>query len=592
MDQLAKSRFEVPLSGKILKGLFLFFLVLFLILFFRAFQFQVLENQKYSALAEQNKFILKSLNASRGVIYDSRGKQLVFNKISFDLVLDKNELPENEEEKTKVLKEAAEIVKEDYHDLENKEVILKDINHQTLILLETKINDLPGFKIEQNYLRYYPEGREFSHLLGYTGKTSAEKYVGREGLEKSYEEILKKNPGEVRVEKDAQGNLLSKQTVSLPESGKSLVLWLDSELQTKINQVLEETLKRVGAEKAVGLALNPKTGGVLALVSIPGYDNNLFSSDSDQEALKNLLNDPQNPLFNRAISGLYPTGSTVKPLIAAAALEEKIISPTKKINCQGEIIIPHQYDPEIIYVRKDWRVHGLTDMRKAIAESCNVYFYTIGGGYKEQTGLGPTLIKKYLELFGWGSKTGIDVPGEAKGLIPDPAWKKEVKEEDWWDGDTYNLAIGQGDISVSPLQVASAFVAVANNGTLFQPQIVKEIVDSEKNLVEEIKPEILRENFISPENLQAVREGMRQAVTGENSPYASSVLLNSLPAAAAAKTGTAQTALPNYYHNWVTVFAPYDNPQIVLTIMVENVKEGMSVVLPAAKEILEWYFNR
>ncbi|MBU2635356.1 hypothetical protein KJ841_02695 [Patescibacteria group bacterium] len=580
LDQLAK--LEVPLSKRILKGILLFFIIFLFVLFAKTFQFQILENKKYSVLANENKFIFHSIIAARGVIYDSQGEQLVFNESSFDLILDKDKLPEDESERIRVLEEVEEITKGNYDDLD----------HQTLILLETKIAQFPGFQIEQNSIRYYKEGSSFAHLIGYTGKESDEEYVGRDGLEKSYEEILRKNPGETRIERDTFGNLLSKEIVSLPESGKSLILWLDSELEKKIEQTLNNVLKNIGAEKAVGVALNPKTGGVLTLVSIPSYDNNLFSKGSDQQALKELLIDPEQPLFNRAVSGLYPTGSTIKSLIASAVLEEEIISPSKKINCQGKIIIPHRYDPEVSTEKQDWRVHGLTDMRKAIAESCNVYFYTVGAGYKDQEGLGPSRIKKYLELFGWGKKTGIDLPGETNGLIPFPDWKKEVKQENWWDGDTYNLSIGQGDIKVTPLQVAAAFVAIANGGTLYKPKVVKEIVDSEKNLIEEIRPEILRENFINSENLEIVRQGMRMAVTGEGSPYASATLLNSLPVSVAAKTGTAETSRPDYYHNWVAVFAPYDDPEIVLIIMIEDIKGLQSAVLPVAKEVLNWYFTR
>ncbi len=609
---ISEKKFEVPLSKKILKGFLIFAVVLLFILFAKTFQFQVLENKKFSALANENKFIIHSIRAARGVIYDSKGEQIVFNKPSFDLILDKRKLPSSDFEKTKVLKEISEMIKENLEDLEkkineeqNQEVLIsKDLDHQTLILLETKIAELSGFRIERNSIRYYIEGLSFVHLIGYTGKISAKEleknpeiysvfdYIGRDGLEKSYEEVLRKNPGKTRIERDVHGNLLSKEIISLPESGKSLVLWLDSGLERKIEQVLHNIFQSTGAEKAVGVALNPKTGGVIALVSIPGYNNNLFSKGADQEALSNLLADPREPLFNRAIAGLYPTGSTIKPLVASAVLEEEIISPTKKINCKGGIAIPHRYEPEVTTVKQDWRTHGWTDMRKAIAESCNVYFYTIGGGYKDQEGLGPSRIKKYLELFGWGNKTEIDLSGEVRGLIPFPEWKKEIKKEPWWDGDTYNLSIGQGDIKVTPLQVANAFAAIANEGTLYKPRVVKEIVDSEKNLIEEIKSEILKEGFINPENLEIVRQGMRMAVTGEGSPYASATLLNSLPVSAAAKTGTAQTSRPDYYHNWIAVFAPYDDPQIVLIIMIENIKGLQSAALPAAKEILEWYFSK
>ena len=590
---IPERRLEVLISKKILKGILFSIIVFLFVLFAKTFQFQVLENEKYSVLANENKFIFHSIKAERGVIYDSQGEQIVFNQPSFDLILDKDKLPEDELERIRILKKVSEIIDQDYYEFENKTLIVKNLDHQTLILLETRIAQLPGFKIERSSIRYYKEGSSFAHLIGYTGKERDKEYVGRDGLEKSYEEILKKNPGKTKIERDVYGNLVSKEIVSLPESGKSLVLWLDSGLEKKIEQALNNIFENTGAEKAVGVALNPKTGGVMALVSLPTYDNNLFSKGSDQQALRDLLIDPQQPLFNRAVSGLYPIGSVIKPLIASAVLEEEIISPLKKINdYQGKIIIPNKYDPEATTEKLDWRIHGWTDMRKAIAESCNVYFYTVGGGYGDQEGLGPSRIKKYLELFGWNKETGIDLPAETKGLVPFPDWKKEVKKENWWDGDTYNLSIGQGDIKVTPLQVAAAFVAIANGGTLYKPKVVKEIVDSEKNLIEKIRSEILRENFINPENLEIVRQGMRMAVTGEKSPYASATLLNSLPVPVAAKTGTAETFRSDYYHNWVAVFAPYDDPQIVLIIMIENVKGLQSAALPVAKEVLQWYFTK
>jgi penicillin-binding protein 2 len=230
-------------------------------------------------------------------------------------------------------------------------------------------------------------------------------------------------------------------------------------------------------------------------------------------------------------------------------------------------------------------------MRKAIAESCDVYFYTIGGGYGDQQGLGPTKIKEYLKIYGWGDKTGIDLPEEVAGFVPDKEWKKKTFGQGWWDGDTYNLSIGQGFLQISPLEVVTAFSAIANGGKLLQPQVVKSIVDSEKNVVQDFQPKIIRENFINPENLQIVREGMRQAVTGKNSPQASAVILNSLPVSAAAKTGTAEVG-GDRYHNWVTVFAPYEDPQIVLTIVIENIKGAQVAALPVAREVLNWYFSR
>lgn len=610
---ISEKKFEVPLSQKALFRFLFFVIIIIIILFVKTFQFQVLENKRFLAQAEENKFIIHLIRAERGVIYDKNGKQLVFNRPSFDLVVDKSKLPSSDKERERVLKEVADIIEQNYDDLKDKifkqEInlvpISRNLTHQKVILLETRIHDLTGFEIKKSSFREYKDGLSFAHLIGYTGKITIEElkenpkiyssfdYLGRNGLEKSYEEVLRKNPGRLKIKRDALGRHLSKETISLPESGKSLVLYLDSDLQIKIEQELQNTLSKIGAKKAVGIALNPQNGGVLSLVSLPSFDNNLFSKGSDPEALSALLKDKEEPLFNRVISGQYAVGSTIKPLIAAAALEEKIISPDKLIDDNlGYIEIPHKYNPEIKYIFRDWRPHGWVDLRKAIAQSCNVYFYTVGGGYKNQKGLGPTKIKKYLELFGWTDKTGIDLPNESRGFVPSPDWKKKMKEENWWDGDTYNLSIGQGDIMITPLEVASSFVAIANGGTLYKPKVVKEIVDSEKKVVEEIKPEILRKDFIDPNNLKIVREGMRKAVTGYNAPYASAVLLNSLPVSAAAKTGTAQTPIANHYHNWVTVFAPYENPEIVLTIMIENVPRIQAAVLPVAKNVLEWYFKK
>jgi len=655
MDDLAKKKeekwgisekkFETPLAKQKFQGFLIFTFVLFFLLFIRTFQLQIFEGKKYSALAGENKFIIHQIQAERGVIYDRVGNQLVFNRPSFDLIfyatgnvrkcLNQN-LSLVDCSELKAIKEATEILKLEFEELkqkildsqESQILIFGNLSHENIILLQSRIltNELTGFQIERNSIRYYPEGETFSHLIGYTGKISATEleaepenysisdWVGRSGIETSYESVLRKNPGKLQIERDALGNIISKEIIQLPESGKSLVLWLDSDLQKKIEESLENGLKRVGGERAAAVALDPKTGGVMALVSLPSFDNNLFQKGSDPEALKALLEDPQKPLFNRAISGGYLTGSTIKPLIALAALEEKIISPEKKnLDDKGLISISNPYNPEEPWIFRDWRIHGWVDMKKAIAESCNVYFYTIGGGYEDQEGLGPTRIKKYLELFGWGDKTQIDLPAEISGLVPDPEWKKNYFERKidqiWYDGDTYNFSIGQGFLKVTPLQVASSFVAIANGGKLYQPLVVQKIVDtseisvstlsqaewvdSEKNLIEELQPKLLRENFIDLKNLEIVREGMRQAVTGLNSPYASATLLNSLPVSAAAKTGTAEIWKKGekLYLTWVTVFAPYEDPEIVLTIMIEDVKDLSTLtVLPVAKEALEWYF--
>lgn len=618
---ISEKRFEVPLAQSNLKLVLFLCLILLSILYARTFQLQTLERENLSLLAKENKFINYKIQAERGVIYDKNMIQLVSNKPSFDLLLNIKDLPEGEAEKEKILKEVSQILKKDINELKseingskNQSVLIsKNLDHDILLIFETKIKELKGFKIVNNTVRDYKDGQYFSQLIGYTGRLNDEElqkepqfysmtdYVGRTGLEKFYEQTLRKNPGELKVERDALGNMISQEVAVLPESGKSLVLWLDSELQKKIKDELEKKIKEIGAKKGAAVALDPRTGGVLALVSLPSYDNNLFNQDADFQSVKDILNDPLEPLFNRAIAGGYLTGSTIKPLMASAALEEKVISKNTIIDCNGVISIKNPYYPGVqpeYYEYHDWAVHGLSNVEKALAESCNIFFYTVGGGYKDFKGLGVDRIKKYLTLFGWGQKTGIDLPGEKEGIVPDPQLKKEYykspQEKIWRIGDTYYLSIGQSFLKVSPLQLADSFAAIANGGKLFRPQVVQKIiegsVDSPK-IIEEMKPQITRENFISPENIQIIREGMRQGVTGQNSPHASSILLNSLPVTAAAKTGTAQLG-NDYYNNWIGAFAPYEDPQIVLVIVIENVKGLQGAAVPVAKEVLNWYFSK
>ena len=614
-NDISEKKFETLLPKKSVFFPLIISIFLCFVFFARVVQLQVVDGAAFKNLAENNKYIFYKVQADRGIIFDRNFQPLVENKSTFDFVCDSTIGQKSDGEKRKILESMGKIVNLDTDKLGEKladprEPITKNLDHQTLIVLEARQAEFPGCQIAKRPIREYAGDESLSQVLGYMGKIdqnewaaqkdvySINDYVGRSGLEKSYEEVLRKNPGQMRVERDAKGSVVSQEQASLPESGNSIVLWLDLDLQKKIEQELVAQLKNLGLNKASAVAIDPKTGGILAMVSLPMYDNNAFSQ-GNADQIQSYLNDKQQPLFNRAISGQYLTGSTIKPLTASAALQEKLINPEKKIDCKGGLEIKDAYNPDKTWWIPDNHVHGPTDMRKAIAESCNAYFQTIGGGYGDQPGLGPTRIKKYLEQFGWGSVTGIDLPGEAKGFIPSPDWKKTYfsgkQDQVWTDGDTYNMAIGQGFIGITPLQVANSFAAIANNGTLYQPEVVRRVVDAKRNVVEEKKPQVLRQNFIDAANLQVVREGMRQGVTGKNSPLASSVILNPLPVAVAAKTGTAQLRKDangkDIMNSWVTVFAPYDDPQIVITIMMEDVHEGQLAVLPVAKNVLQWYFG-
>lgn len=607
-------RFEVPPSKNALAGLLIFSSFVLLILLGKTLQLNIGKGKDLAAAAKRNVSRITPIRADRGIIYDQFSKKLVGNLPSFDLILDRRDLPEDKDLALEKIESVAKIINKDSDFLkkeildsgEMKMIIAENLDHQTLILLKTEIDNLTGFQIEENTVRDYPDGFSFSQILGYTGRISPDEfenlsendyfisdYLGKQGLEKSYEEVLRGKPGIFEVQKNATGNKIKEGITRVPEPGKSLILWLDADLQKKLQQELTTVAQGIGIRKAAAVAMDPKTGGVLAMVSLPSFDNNIFSQSLSREAFAKIINDPAKPLFNRAVSGQYASGSTIKPLTAAAALQEKIISPNKQITDIGYIEVKNKYDPKISYIYHDNAVHGRVDMREAIAVSCNTYFYIIGGGYEDQVGLGSVRIKNYLNLFGWGTKTNIDLPQETNGLVPDHRWKEETLGESWYSGDTYNLSIGQGFLQVSPLQVAAAFVAIANNGNLFEPQVVKEIVSGSPDsfeIIKKIEPVLVRHLPIEPENLQVVREGMRQGVT-----YGSSVALNSLPVSSAAKTGTAQTSRNNFYINWITVFAPYDAPEgaeIVLTVMFEDVPGVRAASTLVASEILKWYFTK
>lgn len=607
-----EKRVEIPLVKRKVYFFFGISLFLLIILMARTFSFQIIEHKSLSALAKKNKTGVYLIRPPRGIIYDKNFKQLVINKTVFDLIYEKNILSPSgknswQERREKEISEISEILEIGIEEIEEKikksdkerVLIFENLPHQKFLEISSKIDKFPSFRIEKTNVRNYISSPKFSHLIGYTSKISREELqthkdygicdiIGRTGLEQSYEKTLRGEVGLLEIERDALGKKRKEEIIREPKAGESIVLWLDSELQEKIVEILERNLKHFGLEKGAVVVMDPNTGGVLSLVSFPTFDNNLFSQGGSPEEFENLSKDPNSPLLNRVISGLYPTGSTIKPLIALAALEEGIISPEKKINCEGKISI-HSPWTKLPTVYHDWKKHGLTDMKKAIAESCNVYFYTIGGGYKNFKGLGPEMIKKYLVTFGLENKTGIDLPGEKSGSIPDPEWKINLLGEKWRRGDTYNLSIGQGFLRVTPLEIAVATASLCNGGKILEPQLLEKIVDSQKNLVKEIEPKVARELPFCEENLRVVKEGMRQAVTSGTAS-----LLNYLPEKVAAKTGTAQTSKEKIYHHWITVFAPYEKPKIVLTVLIEEVRgeENQSVATKVAKEILEWYFAR
>jgi penicillin-binding protein 2 len=462
---------------------------------------------------------------------------------------------------------------------------------QALILAERAV-DLPGITVENTAIRNYADSNIFSAFIGYDGKITREEmnknpnyvmtdYIGKTAVEKQYESVLRGVPGAKQVEVDSVGNAKKNLGIIDPQAGSDLILNIDAGLQKKLYDSMAGILETTGTKSAAAVAIDPRTGGVLAMVSFPSYDNNLFARGISNADYQTIVSDKDLPLFNRAVNGEYPPGSTLKPAVATAALAEGTITPETIINGNGGSINIGAFH------FGDWKVHDPSDVRMAIAQSNDIFFYTIGGGYGNIQGLGMSRMKKYENLFGFGSPTGIDLPGEATGFIPDEQWKLDKLKEKWYIGDSYHCAIGQGFVTVTPLQLANYTATIANGGTLYAPGIVSQIKKSDGQ-TQLISPTVVRKNFVSDSVMQVVREGMRQTVTGGTAQP-----LKTLPIEVAGKTGTAQFGEGGKQeHGWFISFAPYNNPTIAMAVLVEGGGEGFSSAEPVTKDVYDYYFNR
>lgn len=604
LDKKLAVRLETPLRNNWFFVVFAVAICTLLLFWIRTFWLQVEKGNYYSLRSNKNNIRFYHIPPPRGTIYDKNYKALTSDAQSFNLLIIPGDLPKEKEALDNWIVKLASILKKSDFDIRN---FLKTLNknsaepvsyvtaldRETLISLETNLSELSAVFISKETKREYVYPGYFSHIIGYIGKVSDKTlkkdsyyssldFIGKDGIEAQYEEELRGNPGKIAVSVNSENTILKTLVATETLPGNNLVLSVDSELQKLLSDALSDKILQTNSTGGAAVILNVKSGEVIALVSLPNFD---FDNKTYEETIKN----KNNPLFNRAISGFYPAGSTIKPFVALAALAENTINPNYKIDdTLGYIKIANQYDPSITYTYRDWKAHGFVDMRKAIAVSANVYFYIIGGGYENIKGLGIDRIEKYFKLFGFNSLSGIDLPGETSGLVPNPEWKKSVKNEDWYTGDTYNISIGQGDIAVTPLQMASAIGAIANGGTLWKPRIVSKITDINNNVITEFKPEPIRDNIIDKEKLKIVQEGLRGAVV-EGSAY----LLNDLPIKVAGKTGTAQVTNTFRKTNaWFTGFAPYDDPDIALAIVVEGAGEGSTAAVPIAKEVFWWYYNK
>jgi len=556
----------------------------------------------YSEKAKSNYIKEVWERAPRGIIYDSKNQPLVQNISSFNLVAVPAEIPRDKNEQLKILKLLAQLLNKDESEVRNQFknidrfsfrpiLVLEDLTHEESLVFKSNLEELAGFRLEENFKRYYGEGNIFSHVLGYTGRVSQADIkknpdylltdiIGKNGIEFYYEKYLKGKHGVTLMETRAEGGKGKALGTIEAIPGNNLTLFIDKELQEKLTEAMRVTLASIGLNKAAAVAIDPKSGGVLAMQSFPGFDSNVFGSRLSMEDYENIFENKSQPLFNRAISGVYPPGSTIKPFIGVAALQEKIVDDKTTVNDTGVIVVGGQEF-------KGWMPLGVVDIYRAISMSSNIFFYTVGGGYGNIQGLGPIKIGEYLKKFGFGFLTKIDYPGEADGFIPTPQWKKETRKENWFIGDTYNISIGQGDMQVSPLQLTAAVAAIANGGTLLKPRIVKAVTDINGDVVESLNPEILSKNFVDANALSIIRNAMH-----ENVLSGSGRALGQIRGSAGGKTGTAQTGIGNNTHAWFTAFAPYDDPKIAITVLIENGGEGSSVAVPIVRDVLEWYLGK
>lgn len=430
--------------------------------------------------------------------------------------------------------------------------------------------------------RRYAARSGSAHLTGflkYPSKDAGGFYIrndfkGVAGAESEYNEALAGDNGTRTMELDARGGVVSESVIDVPRKGEDLRLSIDARLNEILHGFLMERIRGADFQGAAAAMMDVSTGEVVALTSAPEYDPQALSDGAPASRIASFINDPKKPFLDRASTGLYAPGSVVKPLLAAAALEEHIITPEKQILSTGSISIPNPYDPTRTSVFNDWKAHGWVDMRRALAVSSDVYFYEIGGGFENQKGLGIARIEKYLHLFGIGEMLADPLLGGATGTIPGPEWKKGAFPGDPWRvGDTYNTSIGQYGMLVTPLQILRAISAIANNGLLFEPTLIA----GEQTSVRSVP--------VSAENLHIVRAGMRLAVT-EGSASGLYVPFVSV----AAKTGTAEVGISKKRVNsWVVGFFPYEAPRYAFVALLEkgpreNTIGGVFVM----KQFFEW----
>ena len=541
--QQFEGRIEKPIPRKTIQFLGVFLLLITIIFAVRLVYLQIENGDSYRKRSENN--LLKKINifTERGIIYDRNKKELAWNKTA---------RPKEEF--------GAEGKTEDS-------------------FLYTRTYTSPGF----------------SHVLGYvsyptkdnTGNYWQDEFKGIDGLEKEYNDKIKGKNGSKMIEIDARGFTHSENIINSPEKGSDLITSIDSKIQKELFALIKNLADNNNFTGGAGIIMDVQNGEIIASTSFPEYDSEILSLGKDASKINGYVVDGRKPFLDRTVSGLYTPGSIVKPFFGLGALVEGVIDPYKKILSTGSISIPNPYDKTKETVFKDWRVNGWTNMAEALAVSSDIYFYEIGGGFEDQKGMGIANIEKYAELFGFGSKTGVDLPDETQGVIPSPEWKAlTFKGDAWRVGDTYNTAIGQYGFQVTPLEMVRAVGAIANNGKLLTPHFILGDTQKEKDF------SMIN---LQKEYYEVIHEGMRQAVTS-----GTATSLNVPYVQVAVKTGTAQIGVAkNKVNSSVIGFLPYENPKYAFTIIMEAGPTNNSVnASTVMRQLLDWmsintpeYFN-
>jgi penicillin-binding protein 2 len=591
--------------------------VAFLVLAGQLWYVQIASGDTYRQRADVNRIRVDTEKPQRGVVYDRNGRQLVRNVPSWTASIRPADLPRDKNEQAIVFArlgqvigmapdEIKTIVDGARNDPFTPVPVKAGITRDQALILEEQHTKLPGVVPQTTPIREYPEGTLFGQLLGYTGPIPsnlldsllAQGYarddtLGLAGIEYAFEDEMRGAPGKKQVEVDAMGRVTSELATLIPTvNGGNLSLTIDAAFQRRAAEILAAAMAKGKSNQAALVALNPQNGDVLAMVSLPQYDNNLFAGGISAADYRQLSDDKWAPLLNHAIAGQYPPGSTFKLVTATAALQERVVTPQTKINCPGVLFVSGRSFT-------DWnpRGHGNVNVQQAIATSCDIYFWSVSGGNPNSgfAGLKIDRLAEYAHAFGLGEKSGLRLPGEVAGLIPTREWKKQ-RGEQWFFGDDYNPGVGQGDVLTTPLQLANMVAAVANGGTLYRPRIVAGVRAEDGTVTKTFDPEVIRKINVSPEFLAAIRAGMRDVVYAPDGTAYYALKQPSI--SMAGKTGSAEFGngprdvngkLPS--HALYVGFAPYENPQIAIAIVIYGGGEGSEIAAPAAADANKAYFE-